>query len=266
MLTEPDRVNNWGELGEMVDRGRQYEHAPIIEAVLDIRVELPDGVGLDRLADLMAGRADYPSVSPQVQFEGGLVFEGESIHATTSGRQIGHLFQRVDQQRVIQAHLDRFVFSWLKPYDEWSKFIEEAEEMWLRYVQAVEPIRVTSAGVRFVNKIVIPQPRVEIKDYLRTSVDVSPYLPQAISSMLLQVSIPLGREDIVATITSTIVPPDVPGSTSLILDIDTVRPLDLSRDDQEFESKFVAALEHLHQAKNLVFEACITDATRGLIG
>jgi len=77
--------------------------------------------------------------------------------------------------------------------------------------------------------------------------------------------VPLLNLDASATITSTVVPPYSPDTTSLILDIDTWRRLDVPLSGDTESERLLDALNELRVAKNFVFEACITDATRGLI-
>ena len=73
---------------------------------------------------------------------------------------------------------------------------------------------------------------------------------------------PLPALEVSATITSSLLPvrPDV---TTLILDIDTWR--DAPAGESATDDAIAGHLATLRQAKNYVFEACITDATRGLI-
>jgi uncharacterized protein (TIGR04255 family) len=175
------------------------------------------------------------------------------------------VFERSDRPRVIQARLDRFVFSWLGRYDRWEVLREEAKEAWTTYVDALEPTAVTRAAVRFVNQIEVPKPSIEVKDYLRTSVDISPYLPQGMNGFFMQVEVPLPRHESNVRVTSTVAQPSAPGTTSLVLDIDAFRVCDVALADEEAGDTIWRYLDVLRDAKNFVFESCITDATRGLI-
>lgn len=268
MLTNHAQEHSWSDLGRLVDRGHRYKRAPIIEAILELRVEPREQPLADVLSSIQRMLSEAPMYQAgleRFQFETGLIADSQGIQTTGKRTHIGYEFRRLDNQRVIFGHLDRFVFSWLKPYSEWTDFVTEAEAIWLLYRQAVGVEKVVSAGVRFVNRIDVPSAGIEIKDYLRTSVDISPYLPQSISSLFLQVGVPMESHNAVATITSTIVSPPDPGITSLILDIDTVTELDLATETDGFDNTLSQTLETLRDAKNLVFEACITDGTRGLI-
>ena len=243
---------------------RHYEHAPIAEAIIELQCDLPAEVTLEDLARVV-DREVFTSESPAVFISGQIEVSPDGIKGDTTGQQIGHLYRRSDGLRAIQSRLNGFAYSVLAPYDRWETFSSEAWEHWQTYRDIARPTKVSRLGVRFVNRIDVPQASIEIKDYLRTSVDVSPYLPQITASYFLQVVVPLLSFDASATITSTVAPPPSPDATSLILDIDTWRLLDISLEGDAESERLREALNELRAAKNFVFEACITDATRGLI-
>lgn len=258
----------WGDLSPLVDAGRLYDNAPIVEAILELQVVLPSSSDLSDVSSLshvMDGDRRFTAMAPVVEVQGEVQVREQDVVGATSGRHVGFTFPRADGARVVHARLDRFAYSWMAPYERWESFLAEAEDMWHRYVARAKPQGVTGVGVRFINRIDVPSSPVEIRDYLRTAVDVSPYLPQGVSSMFMQVDVPLGQYDAVVTITSALSPPARSGFTSLILDIDAKRPVSLDRSAPDFEASLVDVMAALRAAKNFVFEACITDATRGLI-
>ncbi len=63
-------------------------------------------------------------------------------------------------------------------------------------------------------------------------------------------------------INQTVIPPAREGVVSVALDIDLFRIEDVPNSEREIWECF----EHLHDSKNQIFEACITDKTRELIG
>lgn len=267
-LTDEGAGLLWGDLSPLVDAGRLYDNAPIVEAILDLQVVLPSSDGLSDVSSLshvMDGDGRFTAMAPVVEVQGDVQVTEQDVVGTASGRHMGYTFPRADGARVVHARLDRFAFSWMAPYERWESFLREAEAMWHRYAARAEPQAVTGVGVRFINRIDVPSSPVEIRDYLRTAVDVSPYLPQGVSSMFMQVDIPLEQYDAVVTITSALSPPARLGFTSLILDIDAKRQVSLDRAAPDFETSLVEVMAALRAAKNFVFEACITDGTRGLI-
>jgi uncharacterized protein (TIGR04255 family) len=264
-LTERPIEQLGPEVPPLIRSGRHYDHAPIAEAVLEIKCTLPEGVSLDDLLQCV-DRDEFPVADQAVSVEGRIDLSDDGqIRSAARGQVLGHVFRRADGNRVVQARLDGFSFSWLPPYDRWEAFLSEAEAHWLRYRRAVRPTKAVRLGVRFINKIDVPSPQIEIKDYLRMSADVPAYLPQGIAGYFVQVQIPLSHYDCSATITTTLVPPPNDDSTSLLLDIDTWQMVEISLTDDVEAEGVAARLATMRKAKNYVFESCITDATRGLI-
>jgi uncharacterized protein (TIGR04255 family) len=240
----------------LVDLGRRYSNAPIIEATVDLRVSLPDSVGLDDLSGL------YPDLDASYPFYE-FVPRVEDNRIIAANDQQGYRY--LQKQFAITAGLDRFVYSQLSKYRDWDYFVGNVEPRWQRYKEATLPSRITNVGVRYVNRIVIQNPRVEINDYLRTTVDISPYLPQSIERYFAQISFPIAAFGVQATVTTALDDPRVPQATALILDIDVSHKVDLDPTSDSFDNDLTAEFSTLRAAKNYVFEACITDATRGVI-
>lgn len=249
-----------------LDMGRRYANAPIAQAILQFHVSTPDGLQLGELSSFDFGDA-FGEPSPIFSLEGQFQFTDGTVATTTREDQVGFAFVRDDGDRVIQVGTRWFTFVWIRSYSEWAEFLGQAESAWLQYREVARPEIVTGVGVRFVNRIPMPQRAVEIKDYLRMSVDVPAYLPQGVGSLFMQVDIPLPKQDVTATITSSMLPADdeVGPGGGLLLDIDVKAPLDASVADEQFSQVLQSTLNRLRLAKNYVFEACITDATRGLI-
>ena len=76
----------------------------------------------------------------------------------------------------------------------------------------------------------------------------------------MQIRLPQIDIESTAILNQTIVPSHKPDCTSVVLDIDLFRDRDLPGDDFELWSFF----EVLHDRKNEIFEACITDTAREL--
>jgi uncharacterized protein (TIGR04255 family) len=213
----------------------------------------------------VADAGAFQIVGAAVNVTGRVEVGPDGVQGDTSGETIGHLLRRSDGLRIIQSRLNGFAYSALAPYDRWETFSAEALEHWRDYQRVARPTKLTRIGVRYINKIDIPSSSIEIKDYLRTAVDVAPYLPQLVAGYFFQIVVPLSHFDASATITSTILPPPAQDATSLILDIDTWRLVDMTLSVTDSSEGISQVLDTLREAKNYVFEACITDATRGLI-
>ena len=185
---------------------------------------------------------------------------GVSSSASARQNHIGYKCVSEDGRQICQARINGFSFSRLFPYEKWSLLRDESQRLWNIYRDRVQPTEIIRIAVRYINRIDIPGDRAELSDYLRTFPEVSEDLPQDLTGFFMQLTIP--HEDIGATllINQTIVPPPQEGFISLVLDLDLFRDREVPQDEEGIWNY----LEILHERKNHVFEACITDASREL--
>ncbi|MBQ0894298.1 TIGR04255 family protein [Micromonospora sp. U56] len=245
--------------------GRVYSKAPIIEAVIELRTRHAENVTLDDLARIHGAEATrYPVLDKRLQVDNRIEVTDGEVSSQIDHRQLGFVFKSADELQIIHATVQGFLFSRLAPYPNWEPFVEEAWRVWQKYRQEAKPEALTRVGVRFINRINVPSDSIEIKDYLRTYPELSGELPQVLSGYFMQVQVPLRQFDGIVNITSGIENPGQ-GLVSLILDVDCFRDLDLSLSAPDFDEEVRAILWRQREAKNFVFESCITDATRELI-
>ena len=237
-----------------------YPNAPITEAVIDLRVDVPPDVSVVDLAKVQKGEeSTYPTVEIVNEGEFKLVLGPQTV-ANTSTQHVGFLFRSGDGKHIHQARMNGFTMSRLAPYPSWEDFCLEARRLWDIYRAVAKPSKITRVAVRYVNRIDIPVPFNDFEQYLRTVPVVSPDLPQGLSGYFMRVVMPL--EDLFgsAIITETLVEPASPNVVSIVLDIDVFRTYELP----STENKIWALIEQLRDAKNKVFEGCITDEARKL--
>lgn len=239
---------------------RHYKKPPITEAIIDLRVELPPEVGLAELKNAHSGEeAAYPTIEPRhVAF--GQMQIGPQVSASAGSQQIGYLFCSGDRKQIYQARLDGFAMSRLAPYESWNALRNEARRLWEVYRSVANPSKLTRLAVRYINRINIPLPLSDFKDYLRTVPEVSADLPQQLAGYFMQLVIP--QEDIksLALINETIIEPTSQNVVSVVLDIDIFRTTDIPSNEKDIWACF----EELRLRKNEVFEACITPKAREL--
>ena len=235
-----------------------YARSPLAEAIIDLRCRLDADASLDRLAGLHEGlRDDYPLRRDWMIVESRVTM-GPEVGAAARQRQLGYIFVSADERQAIQARLDGFTFSRFKPYDRWETFRDEAHRLWQIYRSALPVETITRVAVRYINRLELPLPLADFKDYLRTVPEVSPDLPQALSGFLMRLEIPQPDMDATLLLTQALVEPEKPNTVGVILDIDLFREYDTGVDDHEAWN----FLERLRVRKNDVFEACITERTR----
>lgn len=240
--------------------GHKYAKAPIVEAAIDLDVSKDPSLNVEDLAKILdpAGfpeRRKVYEVSTSDWNEAGERIASRSV----SGYQA--LSAEGDYGVVVKA--DGYAFSQLSAYKDWEGFVAAAERYWGAYRAVANPSQVTGATVRFVNLIVPTVAQFEVKDYLRTAFDVSPYLPQVVESFFSQIEIPL--EGVYEAFAPTCVLTVASQDRGVILDISVRVNLELDTQVAGFADSLTEVLGKLRHAKNYVFESCITDATRNLI-
>lgn len=242
----------------------RYAAAPIKEAVLELRVECDEPTGLDALRELALSLDGWGDAQVRQMFTGSVDVRDDGA-AAASTQAAGYQMQRADSARAIHILPDRVAYAWTAPYENWDTFVNEMWAVWRPFAALVQPRIISRISTRFVNVIDIPKAQVEISDYLRTTVDISSTLPQAVRGLFMQVDVPLiASGGLGVSITSTLAAPAAPDRSALVLDLDTYdqRPITVGPNTDD---DVAGRLETLRSAKNYVFEASITDATRGLI-
>jgi uncharacterized protein (TIGR04255 family) len=238
-----------------------YSKAPITEALVDIRVALPGEITVADLARVDIGEEiGYSQRRNRFAIEGQIAI-GEQVGTATRQTHVGYDFLSGDERQIVQVRLDGFTFSRLAPYDRWETFRKEARRLWELYRAIVEPVSVTRVAVRYINRLDLPLPLEDFKDYLRTVPEVSSDLPQGLSGLLMQLAIPQEDLGAVLLLNEALLPSPDPDTVSILLDIDLFRELETSIDEEELWR----ILDQFRVRKNDVFEACITEQTRELI-
>ena len=239
-----------------------YPNAPITEAIIDLRVKPRADLHLEELEAVRAGEEDaYPRSNKIYQTEGTVtVQEGVPPSATAQHQVLGFKFTSEGGKSIWQSRLDGFTFSQLAPYANWEPFRDEGRRLWRLFRARSAPVAVERLAVRYVNRIDIPTPSIDLKEYFRTSPEISPDLPQELAGYFMQLQLP--QSDLVGQvlINQTIVPPPREDVVSVVLDIDLIRAEDVPNTEEAIWDFF----EKLHVRKNEIFEACITDKTRRL--
>ena len=237
------------------------KNAPIIEALIDIRIRMKDDLRVehfDTLANLIS--TEYPEKKKRHRWEGKMEFKkGEQPLSDIAETIDGYIFTSTDKKNVLQARLDGFTFSRLKPYETWDRFRDEAQWSWKKYSEITSP-EITRVAVRFINKLEIPLPLRDFSDYLTASPSVPTGLPQSVSGFLTRIVIHEPSIDAAAIITQTleqIVNTDI---LPIFLDIDAFK----QKPEGISEEEAWQLLEQLRNFKNKIFFESITEKAKEL--
>lgn len=180
---------------------------------------------------------------------------------TQVGGPTGYMFLSEDERRIVQARQDGFSFNRLKPYSRWEDLREEARKQWAQYVSVAHPDRVTRLALRYINRLEIPLPFNEFKEYVLTFPELAAGIPQGMATYFMRLVIPDPKTKATAIITQTI-EPVVHGSNMLplIFDIDVFFDSDFTPASKDIWDKF----EELRKFKNVCFKRSITDKAKEL--
>jgi len=241
--------------------GITYARPPIVEALLDIHVCLPESFSLESLLKCQQKvKKDYPKRTNAQAIKGEITF-GPKLSTSASSEPAGYIFASDDGKQVFQAKRTGFTFNRLAPYPGWDGFFGEAKRLWEEYRRITRPTGGYSRlALRYINRFDFPTPGILMEDYFRTYVEVSRDLPQVMEGCFVQFSVPMDDILSTATITKTMANPIIPGHCSVILDIDLYRTESLPTGAGLWE-----VFEKLRDGKSRIFEACLTDKLREMI-
>ena len=239
-----------------------FPNAPIVEAILDIQVDLPEGVTLEQVDSFQQHvKERFPEREERSKGEALLKFseQGPSLEAASSNL-IGYLYRSKSTGKIAQARLDGFTFNKLKPYEDWDAIRSESQELWDIYRGIVRPLRIKRIALRYINRIELPLPFKDFKDYILTIPEIAPVLPQALEHFLMRLVIPNPEIGATAVINEVMEDQTEQQRLPLILDIDVFKITSYQEDSNAIWEDF----ERLRSFKNEIFFNSITEKTKEL--
>ncbi|HEY4481765.1 MAG TPA: TIGR04255 family protein [Candidatus Brocadiaceae bacterium] len=238
-----------------------FPNSPITEALLDIRAEYSREITLAELESFHnLIKEDFPEKQQRIQFTAGLKISQKGPEALqTSGVPDGYLFKSTIYNKIVQTRLDGFTFNKIKPYENWEKFRLEARKLWDLYFKMTTPSKITRIALRYINRIEIPLPIKDFKEYILGIPDVPPKLPQELSHFFIQCTIPSRAIGANAIITLTMEDP-TNNKLPIIFDIDVFRNNIYINNEAKIWDDF----EKLRIFKNDIFFNSITEKTKEL--
>lgn len=245
-----------------------YAKPPVSEALIDIRVDPLPAAQLSIIKHLHEQvLEDYPTQKPQQRWEGSWEVGGDTITTAQKAYGVtGYSFESQDKKRIVQYRLDGFTCNFLKPdpteaWVGWEHLREESKRTWNLYAKTLGVQEVIRVAVRYINKIVIPGPIVELSDYFTTPPDVPKNLEyQNLSSFLSRVTVIIPELHASATITQAPAQERSQAGLVVLLDIDIVRSQQLpSSSNALWET-----LDRFREIKNSIFEKSLTPRAKEL--
>ncbi len=239
---------------------RHLPHAPITEAVIDLRAQTAPGLDVQSFANL-SEKVGYGEAKEINLFEFGfhqVLGKSPETHQLNHGR-IGFRYASGDEKYVAQFRKDGFTFSRLAPYTHWDEVFAEASRLYRVYVETANPEEITRIAVRYINRMLLPEE--EVKDFSPFLTAPPPFpkeLTAFITGFLTQVQVQDPGTNIGGTITQTIQQgAGEPGKVPVILDLDIFELGSKSPEPEALLNRFAA----LRDVKNRYFFSSITDRT-----
>lgn len=255
----PDRHRSC-DRGRIMSTWERFPKAPIAEALLDIQTTFPSPIEVARLESFHdAIRGQYPVKQPRTKWHGQIRVEQAAVEQAVRRAAEGFMFKSEDGRRVVQVRQDGFTFNWLKPYETWEAFRDEARTHWERYRDTFRPEALTRLGLRYINRIELPLPFKDFREFVKTAPDIADGMPQGLSGFFMRLEIPDQERGLMAVVTETMEPPVDEGKRlPLIFDVDIVRSATFEPASPAVWETF----ERMRECKNTVFFASVTERTK----
>jgi len=228
-------------------------------------VTLPQGLSDEKLWSFHnAIKEEYPDKKQRVQWTQHLQVPqaGGPLELGSTDKLNGHMFFSGDNKRVVQVTPISFAFSQLKPYDTWAVFKAEAKRIWEKYWVIMQPISINRTSLRYINRIEIPFPVGELRDYCLLFPEFPMTMPQEVGNFFVRFESfdrEIGAMGVV-TLALEPIQPAVP-FVVLIFDIDVgFLEGSMSSSPEETWAKF----DLLRLYKNRIFHSNLTDRAKKL--
>jgi uncharacterized protein (TIGR04255 family) len=245
-----------------VTEGRKYRKPPVIEALCELYFagsEWDDTIP-GRFFESPTVKRDFPVKRQREIQEAQITFaEGQ---AAAGVRRLSPWIQFVSEKgdRMIQLARDLLVVNQLRPYprfEDWELLIYRSVDL---YTELAKPVGVARLGLRYINRVAIPQPMVRMEDYFT----VYPHLPTAMGDMhggfMIRVELPSQKGSHGVLVTFGSAPPDKPGEIAHLLDL-----YDIFKPAQPFAFEHVQQeVRAAHDNVEKAFEGSITERLRAM--
>jgi uncharacterized protein (TIGR04255 family) len=238
--------------------GRKYQDPPLIEALCEIQF------AADTQWDLVSPGLIYEQV--REQFPQRRPGRAIALNVSQAGQGFGQevqvvdrvQFVRADNRAMIQVGPQLLAVNHLKPYSSWETFRPLIATALEAHRQVIQPAGIHRIGLRYINKIAFPQPRVTLKDYFEIYPQLGPQFPEDHGPFIvgLQFAFAEGRDALTLRVQTAV--PDPEDEVAINLDIDyfLTKPGAVAIED------VMDWVEGAHIQVEQMFEASITDVLR----
>ncbi len=232
------------------------KNAPITEALIDIRCDLPKDFDLEQFKTIGEKISENYPIEKQIHFhEAKINLRGRTRDIATLDKMNGYRYESTDGIKIVQLREDGYTFNRLKPYKDWPELRDESVRLWEFYKEVATPKSINRIALRYINNLNAPLPMKDFNEYLMCPPEVPKGIPQIIASFFYRVTVPHEDSRIMANITQSLEPMvEKKGKVPIILDIDVYKSILNGFSDEDI----LAILEKLRNFKNDIFFTSIT--------
>lgn len=248
-----------GELA--VKSERKYRKPPVIEALCELYFTESawDDTVVGRFYDLVKG--DFP-VKRQLEMQEAQVTLSTTGEAAAGLNRLAPRMQFVSSkgERMIQLSRDLLVVNQLRLYshprfEEWEPVIYQALA---HYRALAAPKSVNRLGVRYINRVVIPERSIHMEDYYQIYPQLPQFMGDSHGSFMIRVDITNQKGGHSVLVTFASAPPEKPGEIAHLLDLyDVARFGKMVQFDEISEQVRMG-----HENVEAAFEGSITEKLR----
>ncbi|HWP93153.1 MAG TPA: TIGR04255 family protein [Thermodesulfobacteriota bacterium] len=237
---------------------KKYLNPPIIEAVCEFRLSSNSKWDLT-IPGLIYERVrnEFPNKEQRLVQEVEITQGPQGVQQQIrSSERV--LFLTNDRKTFIQVGPQLLAINCLKPYPTWEGFKPLIEKAFNALIKTVNVDKLQRIGLRYINRIEISSPSINLDDYFEFRPFLGKSLPQDMASFIVQCSLVFfdGRDSCKVQLTNAL--PEKPENLGFLLDLDyfLAHPQTVSVDEA------IEWVEGAHQKVEEIFEGCITQSLR----
>lgn len=230
--------------------GKRYKKSPLIEALCEFQFD-QDSAWDFTLPGLIY--EDLKDIFPQrQQLQTTAVTSSEMIPLIRFVENNGKALVQIGQRFLTINHI--------KPYSSWEEFLPLIKRGFIAYYKVANPKKLQHIELRYINRIEILEPGINIENYFNVRPYVTPELPSNLGTFFVGVDIPYEKTGEVLRIQLLNTEPEIPNTIAVMLEISYLfAQSDVISLDALFEKLDIA-----HARIEQAFEVCITNKLRQL--
>lgn len=234
---------------------RQLPAPPIVEAVLDVRVNFAATPSMEALGSVAARLPGYVEANRIEQLAYLLAGGGAPPPFPMPPFEVGISYRSADGLYVVQSRRDGISLSRLKPYTDWDPMFEEMWRAWLAYREILRPDRVTRVSTRFINRIDSPAGQ-DLDEYFLVGPRLPEGAPPFLTNFSSAVGIPFREQKSNAVLRLGMPTAGESTVVAVILDLDILHDCDFAPGD---DVALRGAINALRPLKNQLFFGSLTE-------